>query len=732
MKVSTDAGQDDPRPQIVDSPGSKVEPAPMPVLPGRHDLHAYAPSPEHHLSASTGLPRFARSFGKWLLTEPGTNEDAPPEGFGAPHLATLDPVQAPAGEAGSAIDVGVLVGAETDGGHTKHHETHSWWKVMCLTGVDYFSTLGYQPGIAFLAAGALSPIATSILILVTLFGALPMYNKVALESPHGEGSIQMLRGLLPRWQGKTFVLALLGFAATSWIITVTLSAADATAHIVENPFFPPSLHHYKVEITLVLIAALGGVFLKGFREAIDVAVALVVVYLSLNAVVIGFGLERIVSSPDILFSWQDSLIGKFGNPVMMIVAAALLFPNLALGLSGFETGVAVMPQVKGAASDDRERPMGRIRNARKLLASSAIIMSVFLIGSSIITTTLIAEEEFQPGGKANGRALAYLAYEFLGPVFGTVYDISTIAILWFAGASALAGLLNLIPNYLPKYGMAPEVIRATRPLTIVLTLICAAVTIWFEADVDAQGGAYATGVLALMASGAFAVTLSYWRERRTTLIWVFGVITAIFFYTLAVNILERPDGLEIAAFFIFAIVITSIVSRVFRSTELRADRIVADDEALAIIDQSRTHGVIRLVCNRPENEVVAMLDIKEAEERAIHNIPAEDPVIFLEIYVPDSSEFSAELLVTGHRLGRHNVLRVRASTIPNAIAAILLWIRDIGGVVPHAYMEWTEGSPVNHAIGFLLFGKGETAPMTREVLRAHEDDRSLRPYVHVG
>lgn len=603
---------------------------------------------------------------------------------------------------------------------------------MCLTGVDYFSTLGYQPGIAFLAAGALSPIATSILILVTLFGALPMYNKVALESPHGEGSIQMLRGLLPRWQGKTFVLALLGFAATSWIITVTLSAADATAHIVENPFFPPSLHHFKVEITLALIAALGGVFLKGFREAIDVAVALVVVYLSLNAIVIGFGLERIVSSPDILFSWQDSLNGKFGNPVMMIVAAALLFPNLALGLSGFETGVAVMPQVKGAASDDRERPMGRIRNARKLLASSAIIMSVFLIGSSIITTTLIAEEEFQPGGKANGRALAYLAYEFLGPVFGTVYDISTIAILWFAGASALAGLLNLIPNYLPKYGMAPEVIRATRPLTIVLTLICAAVTIWFEADVDAQGGAYATGVLALMASGAFAVTLSYWRERRTTLIWVFGFITAIFFYTLAVNILERPDGLEIAAFFIFAIVITSIVSRVFRSTELRADRIVADDEALAIIDQSRTHGVIRLVCNRPENEVAAMLDIKEAEERAVHNIPAEDPVIFLEIYVPDSSEFSAELLVTGHRLGRHNVLRVRASTIPNAIAAILLWIRDIGGVVPHAYMEWTEGSPVNHALGFLLFGKGETAPMTREVLRAHEDDRSLRPYVHVG
>ena len=678
------------------------------------------------------MPGVIRSVGKWLLTDPGATEDAPPEGFGAPHLAVIDPVPARPGEHGSAIDVGILVDEETRGGHTKHHETHSWWKVMCLTGVDYFSTLGYQPGIAFLAAGTLSPLATSILILVTLFGALPMYNKVALESPHGEGSIQMLRGLLPRWQGKTFVLALLGFAATSWIITVTLSAADATAHIIENPFFPRSLHHYKVEITLALIAALGAVFLKGFKEAIDVAVGLVIVYLLLNAVVIAIGLAEIVVNPSYLFEWQGKLNGKFSNPVMMIVAAALLFPNLALGLSGFETGVAVMPQIKGDAGDDRERPMGRIRNARKLLASSAIIMSVYLIGSSLITTTLIAEEEFQRGGKANGRALAFLAYEFLGPVFGTVYDISTIAILWFAGASALAGLLNLIPNYLPKYGMAPEVIRATRPLTIVLTLICAAVTIWFKADVDAQGGAYATGVLALMASGAFAVTLAYWREGRTTLMWVFGGITAIFFYTLGVNMLERPDGLEIASFFIAAIIITSTISRVFRSTELRAERIIADDEALAIIDHSRTHGMIRLVCNRPEGESVAFLDRKEAEERTIHNIPAQDPIIFLEIYVADSSEFSAELIVTGHRVGNHNILRVRATTIPNAIAAVLLWIRDIGGVIPHAYLEWTEGSPLVHAVSFFMFGRGETAPMTREVLRAHEDDRTLRPFVHVG
>src|SRR5262245_25125981 len=177
------------------------------------------------------------------------------------------------------------------------HRQHPWWKVMCLTGVDYFSTLGYQPGIAFLAAQALSPVATFILVLLTLFGALPIYRRVSENSPHGEGSISMLERLLPRWRGKVFVLVLLGFAATDFVITITLSAADATAHIIGRPFVPEAFNHPE-GLTLLLLAMLAAVFLKGFREAIGLAVFIVFVYIAMNVIVIGWGIQELVHHPE--------------------------------------------------------------------------------------------------------------------------------------------------------------------------------------------------------------------------------------------------------------------------------------------------------------------------------------------------------------------------------------------------------------------------------------------------
>ena len=359
------------------------------------------------------------------------------------------------------------------GGHTgphaqpePPHKGQRWWRVMCLTGVDYFSTLGYQPGIAALAAGLISPLATIVLVLVTLAGALPVYRRVAEESPHGEGSIAMLERLLSFWKGKLFVLTLLGFAATDFLITITLSAADASTHLVENPHLTDALHGRQMLITLLLVALLGAVFLKGFLEAIGVAVALVGVYLALNLVVVIVGLWHVLTAEHVVTDWTNALTTQHGNVFVMIGVALIVFPKLALGLSGFETGVAVMPHVKGDPGDTEEHPTGRIRDAKKLLTTAAVIMSAFLITSSFVTTLLIPEKEFKPGGQANGRALAYLAHQYLGGAFGTVYDVSTIAILWFAGASAMAGLLNLMPRYLPRYGMAPHWARAVRPMVI--------------------------------------------------------------------------------------------------------------------------------------------------------------------------------------------------------------------------------------------------------------------------
>ncbi len=610
-------------------------------------------------------------------------------------------------------------------------QTHRapWWQVMCLTGVDYFSTLGYQPGIAFLAAGALSPIATIVLVLLTLFGALPVYSRVAEASPHGQGSISMLEDLLPRWRGKAFVLVLLGFAATDFVITITLSAADATEHIIHNPFVPPFFDH-PIGVTLLLLSVLGTIFLKGFREAIGLAVAIVGLYLALNVVVIAWGLLEVLRHPDYLPRWASAATTQHGSPVMMVAFALLVFPKLALGLSGFETGVAVMPLVEGRDDDTADNPAGRIRNTRKLLRTAALIMTVLLIGSAIVTTLLIPAEAFRDGGPASGRALAYLAHEHFGEAFGTLYDISTISILWFAGASALAGLLTLVPRYLPRYGMAPEWTRATRPLVVLFIAITFLITIIFKADVEAQGGAYATGVLVLMTSAAVAVTLSLWRRRarpRTA----FAAIAVVFGYTTIANIIERPDGVAIASWFIVFIVLSSLVSRALRSTELRVTRVEPDETAQRFIRDASRQSV-RIIAHRPDTGLPAEYDDKLRDAREAHHLPAGDRVLFVEVRPGDASEFSGVLMVHGVQVAAHQVLRCESPAIPNAIAGLLLYLREQTGRIPHAYFGWTEGNPLAYLLKFLAFGEGDTAPVTREVLRQAEPDPERRPRIHVG
>ena len=599
---------------------------------------------------------------------------------------------------------------------------------MCLTGVDYFSTLGYQPGIAFLAAGLLSPVATLVLVLLTLLGALPIYSRVTENSPHGQGSISMLEDLLPRWRGKLFVLVLLGFAATDFVITITLSAADATEHIIHNPFVPDILNH-QLGVTLLLLALLGTIFIKGFKEAIGLAVGIVFVYLTLNVVVLGWALLRIASHPEYLPRWTEGLHLAYPSNLGMIAAALIVFPKLALGLSGFETGVAVMPLVKGDPGDDPAHPAGRIRNTKTLLRTAALIMSVMLICSSLATTMLVPAEAMRQGGPASGRAISYLAHEHLGEIFGTIYDMSTIAILWFAGASAMAGLLNLVPRYLPRYGMAPEWTKASRPLVLLFTVITFVITILFDANVEAQGGAYATGVLVLMTSAAVAVTLKFW--RRSSRAWAFGAITLVFGYTTIANVIERPDGVKIAAWFIATIIVTSLVSRVLRSTELRVQSVETDGLARRFILEAGT-APVRVIANRPDTGQPEEYQHKLREARESHHLPEKAPVLFLEIRPGDVSEFSGDLKVTGVDISGHHVLRCVSPAVPNAIAALLLHVRDLTGQNPHAYFGWTEGNPIAYLLKFLAFGEGDTAPVTREVLRQAESEPARRPRIHVG
>jgi hypothetical protein len=224
----------------------------------------------------------------------------------------------PGGLKGWLLQTQVTQAGQVQGPHRKpdEHHQHPWWKVMCLTGVDYFSTLGYQPGIAALAAGALSPLATLVLVLLTL----------------------------------------LGFVATDFVITITLSAADATAHVLENPFAPRFLDGHQVAVTLLLIALLGAVFLKGFTETIGIAVALVAAYLALNLVVVAVALQHVLADPEVVGDWRNLLAVEHASPLGMAAVALLVFPKLALGLSGFETGVAVMPLVRGPPATPPSTP----------------------------------------------------------------------------------------------------------------------------------------------------------------------------------------------------------------------------------------------------------------------------------------------------------------------------------------------------------------------------------------
>ncbi|HWQ31941.1 MAG TPA: hypothetical protein VNQ79_03590 [Blastocatellia bacterium] len=646
----------------------------------------------------------------------------------------------------TAVGRWLLSGGSLEAQHAEH-KAHPWYLVLWLTGVDYFSSLGYQPGIALLAAGALSPLATILLILVTLFGALPIYAQVAARSYAGQGSIAMLENLLSGWWSKIFVLVLIGFGATDFVITMTLSAADAAQHAIENPLLHAHLGEARLAITIGLLALLAAVFLKGFTEAMGVAAAIAIPYLLLNVIVLVRGVYEIIHHPEALPNWQAALwqtvsLKGFTGWGGLFVLAAINFPKLALGMSGFETGVSVMPLVSGGEDEDQQQrhlhtpgrpPHGRIRATRKLLLAAALIMSVLLLLSSFVTTLLIPKSAYA-GGAASGRAIAYLAHELLGNAFGTVYDISTILILWFAGASAMAGLLNLIPRYLPRFGMAPRWVAYRRPLVLVLFTVCVIVTWIFKADVEAQGGAYATGVLALMLSAAIAVALALRRKSADpriggeTSVWLsnyFWLVAVVFAFTFIDNVIERHDGIIIASAFIFFVLVVSAISRYWRATELRVAEFTFDDETSKQLWEQIRGKKVNLV---PLRTATAEHRRRKEEEIRRHYLVS-GPLAFIHVSLLDNrSEFMSPLCLRVRREGDNYVIDVSgAIAIANTIAYISELIDPIS-----IFVGLTRQNLMSQSFKFLLWGEGETGMMIYKILLRYWDwtpEDDVRPMI---
>lgn len=661
-----------------------------------------------------------------------------------------------------------------------------WLWVLCLLGVDYFSTLSYQPSITYQAAGLLGPIATAVVVLVTLFGVLPVYNYLARHSPHGEGVIAILERLVHGWVGKTLILVLLGFATTDFVMLKSLSLADASEHLLHNSYIEQE-HHFKTLsesgkemasqllgneftryfnehlIVTLLLGIISFVFWfllrKGFNQKVVIlAVPLVGLYLLLNAIVIGSGVWYLAEHPHVWNSWQENLHQELQQGTQqpwlgsgwaaMILLSMLLLPQLSLGLSGFEMNMILMPQVRGKKGEDSQTPEGRIRNTRKILFSAALIMSVYLLGAVVVTTLLIPDTSFTDG-RANNRALAYLAHggtltgqatgainPLFGPWFGSLYDVSTILILCFAGTSVMTALARLLPRILLRFGMELKWADRWGLLFVLFAVINLVITIVFRASVEHQRGAYATGVLAMVCAAALVTVIHRWKQKPKRywlwrFPWHYGMIAALFLATLLVVLVTSPSGLLISCCFIGTILGTSVVSRALRTDEIRTVGFeFVDDNSKFLWDSLRMAGFPVMVPHRPGRH--HRLE-KEKMIRQDHQLDPDKEIVFLEIEVDDPSNFYQKLLIEVVSEDNNIVLKVtRCVSIAHAIASIALALSEYCDPPPGLHFGWSEMDLLAASWSYLAFGEGNVPWKVRELIMEAEPDPKRRPRIVIG
>lgn len=664
-----------------------------------------------------------------------------------------------------------------------------WLLVLCLVGLDYFSTLAYLPSLAVAAAGSLAPLAAVAVVLVTIFLALPVYMYVAGRSSGGRGAAGLLENVIPGWRGKVLVLTLLGFAAADFVVTRSLSVADAAVHVIHNPhgdlvldrvlpareWLRPwvneswylriqSLFSRQVIITLALTVLSFGFWQlvqNGFTKRIlKLAAVVIAFYLVVVGTVIFSGLAYLVKHPELFDTWWANVERAsqaesfFKNPwtcvAMLTLLALWAFPQLALGLSGFELTMTIAPLVRGAVDDDPDEPRERVRNTRKLLATAVAVMSVLVLGSVLVTTLLVPTESLKSGGVAEDRALAYLAHGgvlvdgqpatalngWFGDTFGTLYDVSTIIVLSLAGASVIGGLRGMLPHYLHRLGMALTWAGQTNVIMHLLNLIIMVVTLVFHASLAAQQWAYATSVLVLLAGAALAAAVDARQRRfRTVRGWLlfvpFAFSGAFFLAMTVLTALTHYSGLVIASTFVVTILVTSFISRWLRSTELRFDGFAFANEASRVRWQELCRRDFQIVA--PHRPGRISLGEKNQAIRREYRISPDTPVLYVQVTLGDPSEFYQQPLVLIDHEEGFEVLRVaKCVSVSHVLASILLAFCHPDGRPPEVIFGWSSERPLAVNLNFLLLGEGNVPWMVKELIGHAEPNPERQPRILVG
>ncbi|CAN5318702.1 APC family permease [soil metagenome] len=666
---------------------------------------------------------------------------------------------------------------------------YPWLAVLGLVGLDYFSSLAYQPSIVYEIAGLAAPVATLGVVIATLLGALPLYLYVAGRSPNGQGATGLLERCVHGWVGKLVILVLLGFAATDFVITRTLSAADAAEHLVHNPtpwiqarlaalsradqsidnWFPVPIANIigrywnqQVVVTLglsILSFFFWAIFRKGFTKiVVRLSIVVATIYMTLNFFVLIQGLLYLQAHQELITQWWATITSPGWRapafdlvtsiPWLQLVALSLAaFPTCALGLSGFELSMIVMPLVRGRAGQGPDDLVGRIRNTRKLLFVAALIMVTALAASALVTTLLIPAQEMGPGGAAFNRAHSYLAHggrlvngelaeqihPWFGSVFGSVLDVATIVVLCLTGASVTMGLRILVPDYLHRFGMQLDWAHRLGFILHLFNIINLVLTIVFHASVQAQRGTYATSVLVVLSSAGVAAWLDLRRRPgvgHKLLRGFFALLTICFGAAALLAMFRSPASLLISAAFVAATITPSILSRGLRSTELRFEGFEFVDGASKLLwDDLKDLPFPVLV---PHRSGLITIEERELRIRKRHRLGVEVPIVFVEARLGDASDFFQRPLVrVGSEDGRFLILIERCVSVPHVVAATAIEL-SAGTEPPEVHFGWSDESPVTANLSFLLFGTGNIPWMVREIIRRAEPNPDRQPGVFVG